>query len=248
MKHRFTVIIIFVLVLAGRLTAQPPNFNAPGGLPPGFPHALLDVFATVPAFHGRIIIQVPNGASNPPSVFQGSLSALSGSLRLEVNSFDPGTNMPADEVANLRQLHPIYILRPDKNRMYTAFPTFKSYLETGYYKRSGDEPAAAPQISKGAPTKETLGDQPCAKTQWSVTEASGEHHDITVWTATNLNNFPIQLSIDTPPTLVNFQDLLVEPPEPGMFDPPEGYMRYSGMPDEIQKAIDKSHTNAPAAQ
>jgi hypothetical protein len=228
-----------ILFLTGNFLVQ-AQFRAPGGLPPGFHHALLDALAGAPSFYGRAQIQLSNGPDKEPIAISCDIAVLSGNMRLETESFEPGPNVPPAEAANLRQMHSISILRPDKNRMYMVFPAVRSYVEVAYSKSTGTDAAPAPTINKTPMGKETIGDQPYAKSQWDVTESDGEHYDITVWAATNLGNFPMQIKVGAPPALVNIEDLHLEAPDSSIFEPPAGYTKYEGIQEIIQHSTEKA--------
>ena len=244
MKHllKLTAGILF---LAGNFLVQ-GQFRAPGGLPPGFHHALLDVLAGGPSFYGRAKIQMSNGPDKEPTSVSCKIAVLSGNMRLEADSFEAGSNLPPAEVAQLKHMHSISILRPDKNRMYMVFPEFRSFVEIAYCKSTGTDAAPPPKINKTPLGNEPVGDQPYAKSQWNVTESDGEQYDMTVWAATNSGNFPIQIKVGAPPVLVEFQDLHLEPPNSSLFEPPIGYTKYEGIQEIIQREAEKAqNTNAP---
>ena len=90
-----------ILLLAGNFLVQ-GQFPAPGGLPPGFHHALLDVLAAGPSFYGRARIQLSDSPDKNSMSFSCDVAVSSGNMRLEVNSFEPGTNVPPAEVAQLK--------------------------------------------------------------------------------------------------------------------------------------------------
>ena len=244
MKHllKLTAGILF---LAGNFLVH-GQFRAPGGFPPGFHHALLDVLAGGPSFYGRAQIQMSNGPDKEPASVSCKIAVLSGNMRLEADSFEAGSNLPPAEVAQLKHMHSISILRPDKNRMYMVFPEFRSFVEIAYCKSTGTDAAPPPKINKTHMGNEPVGGQPCDKSQWNVTESDGEQYDMTVWAATNSDNFPIQIKVGAPPTLVEFQDWHLEPPNSSLFEPPTGYTKYEGIQEIIQREAEKAqHTNAP---
>jgi hypothetical protein len=244
MKH-LSKFIAGIVLLSGNFIVQ-AQFRAPGGLPPGFHHALLDALAGIPFFYGTATVQVPNGPDQPPTSLSCNVSGLSGDLRIEVNSFEPGPNVPAAEVAQLKDMRSISILRPDQNRMYMVFPKFRSFVELAYGKSTGTDAVLPAKITKTPLGKDVVADQPCAKSEWNVTEADGEHYDLTIWEASNWNNFPIQVKIGDPATVVNFQDLHLESPNSALFVPPAGYTKYEGIQQIIQSQTEKApNTNAP---
>ena len=203
-------------------------------------HALLDVLAGGPSFYGRAKVHLSNGADKDPTIISCDIAVLSGNLRLESDSFEPGANLPPAEAAQVKQMHSVSILRPDRNRMYMVFPSVKSYIELAYSKSTGTDPAPPPKIDKTPLGTEVVGDQPCAKVQMDVTESNGEHYDITTWTATNSSTLPIQIKVGSPSALVELQDLHFEAPDSGIFEPPAGYTKYEGMQELIQRDIEKA--------
>ncbi|MGP8201039.1 MAG: hypothetical protein ACLQU4_16225 [Limisphaerales bacterium] len=232
-----------IFLFTGNFLVQ-GQFLAPGGLPPGFHHALLDVLAAGPSFYGRATVQMSNGPEKDPTIIPCHIAVLSGNMRFEADSFQPGSNVPPAQVAQLKHMHSISILRPDRNRMYMVFPDFKSFVEIAYSKSTGTDAAPPPQISKTRLGSELLGDQPCAKTQWKVTEPDGEHYVISVWVATNSSTFPNQIEIG--PALVTFQNLSMEPPDASLFEPPASYIKYEGIQEIILRDAEKArHTNEP---
>jgi hypothetical protein len=241
MKHLFEV-TLGILLLAGNFLVQ-GQFRAPGGLPAGFHHALLDVLAEEPSFYGQATILLSNGPDKEPTSMSCSIAGLSGSLRLELDSFETGSNVPPAEAAQLRNMHSVTILRPDKNRMYMEFPGFNSFVEIAYSKSTGTEPALPAKITKTVLGKEIVEDQQCQKSQWNIAESDGEQYNAIVWESTNWNNFPIQIKIGSPAAVVEFQELHLEAPNSSLFDLPANYIKYEGIQQNIERQLAKGQTN-----
>jgi hypothetical protein len=127
MQHLLKLTTV-IFLLTGNVLVH-GQFSAPGGLPPGFHHALLDVLAAGPSFYGRATVQMTNGPEKAPTLIPGHVAVLSGTMRFETDFFQPGSNLPPSQVAQLTNMHSISILRPDRNRMYMVFPGFKSFVE-----------------------------------------------------------------------------------------------------------------------
>jgi hypothetical protein len=243
MNHFLTLLMGSVL-LAGNFAVQ-AQFSAPGGLPPGFSHALFDVLAGGPSFSGQATIQVANAPDQAPTTVSCKVDFLQDKMRLEMDSFNPGTNVPAAEAANLKNMQTITILRQDKNRMYLLYPKFRSCVELASSKSTGTDPVPPPVINKNPLGKEVVDDRPCEKCQWNITEVSGEHYDITVWTATNLSSFPVQIRLGPPSAVVAFQTLRMQAPDDNLFEPPAGYTKFQGIQENIMHETQKGQsTNA----
>ena len=238
MKHLFKVAVGF-WVACYAVCAQVP---LPGGLPAGFPHALLDVLGSRPSFYGKAQIQVASAAETN---FDCNVAVLAGNMRLEVSSFQGASNLPSADAVQLGQMHTITLLRPDRNRMYVIYPMFSSYLELPFGPNKGSDPVSLPTVIKTALTNETVDDHPCEQSRWSVTEADGEHYDLSVWMATDYGNFPIQIKLTSPPTVVKFQDVQLQPPDVNLFEPPAQYAKYEGIQELILKTAARMQTNSP---
>src|ERR1700733_3637465 len=89
-----------ILLLAGSFPAH-GQFSAPGGLPPGLNHALLDVLGGGVSFYGRATIQLPNGPDKQPTSVSASIAVLGGNMRVEADAPDPGPNLSPVEATKL---------------------------------------------------------------------------------------------------------------------------------------------------
>jgi hypothetical protein len=236
-------LIAGILWLTGDFVAQ-AQFRAPGGLPPGFHHALFDVLGAGPAFSGHALIHLSDGTNKAPETLSCDIAVLSGTMRLEVDTFETGTNVPPSEAANLKEMHTISILRPDLNRMYLVYPMFHSYVEVPYSKSTGTNSTPPPNIGKSFITNVMVGIQGCVESDWEVTENNGEQYGLLVWSATNLNNFPIRIQLGSPPVTVDFETVHMETPDGSLFVPPPTYIRYEGIQEIIQREAAKPQTAA----
>lgn len=245
MNQLFKLLIGSALLLGSwRGQAQ---FSAPGGLPPGFHHALFDVLTGGPAFSGRAKIGMSNGTDQNPGTISCNIAFLSDKMRVDVDSFDPGTNVPPAEAANVKNIRSSILLRPDRNRMYLIFPQFRAYVELSYSRGAGQDPVPPAVITRNPLGKEAVGIQPCLKSQWNISEVNGDTYDLTVWNATNLDNFPIQIRLGPPTALLEFEDLHMQAPDSGLFETPSGYVRYEGVKEILSKELDKG-TNTNGSQ
>lgn len=231
-------------------SASQAQFSAPGGLPPGFHHALFDVLNGGVPFSGQANIQMVGATGQDASTISCSVAYLAGKMRVEVDSFDPGTNVPPAEAARLKSMRSVMLIRPDVNRMYLLYPDLRSYVEVTYCKSTGTDPAPTPVINRNILGKESIAGQSCEKSQWNITESDGEHYDLTVWAATNSGSFPAQIRLGPPAALVTFQSLNLGAPDANIFEPPSGYVKFSGIQENILRVTEKSQngsspTNAP---
>jgi len=89
--------------------------------------------------------------------------------------------------------------------------------------------------------KETVAGQPCVKNSAVVAGPLGVKSDYTVWTATGLRNFPVQIAAAdevTPVTFI-FSNVDFSAPAPELFQPPTGYIRYNSVPEMMRAVVMK---------
>lgn len=135
----------------------------------------------------------------------------------------------------------IAISRPDKKLSYSVWPGFKSYMETAL---QSTDSASDPQDFKIETTnlgKENLDGHPCDKNKVVVTDKKGVRHESTVWNATDLKQFPIQIeSVQEGNTVrMLFRDVQLAKPAAELFDPPAGYTRYTSMQEMMMTEMMK---------
>lgn len=236
-KKQFLKRTVGSLFLAGSFLVQAQS-GPVGGFSPSLNHALLDVLGDGQSFHARATVQ-SSGSSGFPASYE--IAVLGRNLRLEAESMEVGTNMPADEASRVRQMHSISIVRLDRNRTYLVFPAVRAYVEMLY---TGSNNLAPPKVLITPGGKDMVGEESCLRNHWSISENDGRQFEITCWNSKNWSDFPIRIQIDNPALKVDFQDLHLEAPDPGLFEPPAGYTRYEGIQEALQRNAARSQNDA----
>jgi hypothetical protein len=77
--------------------------------------------------------------------------------------------------------------------------------------------------------KETLDGHPCVKNKLTFTSAKGGKEELTVWNATDLKDFPVQvLAKQSDETVVTrYKQVQLSRPDAKLFDLPAGFKEYS---------------------
>jgi len=235
-----------VLCLGGLAGAQ---LLPVGGPATGFEHILLDLFGRQSDFVATATMHLRDNATNELMTMDCNVDALNGSVYMEMSSFYAGTNA-SPGAAQLKQMPSVTILRPDLDRTYQVFPMFQSYVETALSRDGGTPVESAPRIGKTLLGKETIDDHACEKTAWSVTDAAGTEQKLLVWTAPDLHNFPIQVSIGVPPNtaVLEFVNVQFDPPLAALFSPPAGFIKYEGISSMIMSNATNVSITGPASK
>ncbi|HEY3761881.1 MAG TPA: hypothetical protein VGN23_09050 [Verrucomicrobiae bacterium] len=87
---------------------------------------------------------------------------------------------------------------------------------------------------------ETVAGHPCVKNKAIVTDNQGIKQEFTVWNATDLKNFPVQIiqNDGNDPSTETFSNINFSKPDPSLFVPPSGFKKYND-PNEIIRAVTK---------
>jgi hypothetical protein len=96
---------------------------------------------------------------------------------------------------------------------------------------SKDEIAASEKtytITKEKLGRETFEGHPCEKNKVTLTDDKGVKHLATVWNATDLKDFPVQIRITEQDStlLMKFRDVKLAKPDPSRFNAPSGLAKY----------------------
>jgi hypothetical protein len=90
---------------------------------------------------------------------------------------------------------------------------------------------------------ETVAGHTCVKNKAVVTDAQGETNEYTVWNATDLKNFPVQIAWydenDDSLTTQTFKNINFSKPDPSLFVPPSGFTKYDDMVGMINAIMKK---------
>lgn len=161
-----------------------------------------------------------------------------GKMRMEFDlSQFKSAQAPAQFLANAKQYgmdQIVVISRPDRGISWSAYPHAKAYAEVT---NSTEETAALSanyKIDKSPAGKETLDGHACEKNMVTLSGEKGEKLETTVWNATDLHAFPLQMQmpVDTNNTiLIKFRDVKFTPPDRKQFDEPSSLTKYNSAED-----------------
>ncbi|MGA9877048.1 MAG: hypothetical protein WBQ21_14700, partial [Solirubrobacteraceae bacterium] len=140
--------------------------------------------------------------------------------------FDPGT------IALLRQIGQdrlISIDRPDEHKDFDIYPGRHAYVEKPIEVSSN----SGPEPVKTLQGHETIDGHLCNRYQLAF--QTNADFSATIWEATDLNNFPIQMEFGKGDlhVKIHYHDVKLGEPDPGLFEVPKGYTRYASVDDML---------------
>jgi hypothetical protein len=190
------------------------------------------ILADNPAFTANLEYHSYAVAAPTGLVEQGKLSYVNGSTRFETFMSAGDPNLPLVDASILQQLgmdQLITISRPDKQMNYSIYPRMKAYVQRPIPASELAAFASDYQLDVTRAGDENVLGQNCVKNTVVVTGPDGVAHQLTVWNATDLNDFPIKIQSDEsgPTVFMLFRDLNLSMPDAAQFVPPVGYQKYS---------------------
>lgn len=214
------------------------------GASPGLNAALLRLFGGVTAFTAQLELRMVDAKGvetlNAPMKF----SLLDGKMRgdLDVTKLK-SKDLPAlaaTAASSVGMDRVITLVRPDKKETYLLYPKFQACVAAPLEDEDVNALKKPAKLEKTPLAKETLDGHPCIKTKVVVTEPDGRKHTATVWSATDLKDFPVQIQTvdDTDTIIMRFRQVKFERPAAKDFDLPAGTKKYDDA-GELSKAVMK---------
>ena len=219
------ITLVALLFSSGMVLAQAPGMGA-GNVNA----AMVKLFGTNTGFSARAEFHVIDKRQKETDMMPANYAFLDGKTRMEIDLTQvKSADIPASALATLKQLsmdQTVVISRPDKKLTYSIYPRAKVYAEIPLTK----EETAATDIS------------------FKVERASLVKTEATVWTATDLKGFPIQMQMAPDVDnmmLIKFKDLKLAKPDAKQFEPPAAMTSYDSA-EKMREALMKAA--APAAR
>ena len=215
------------------------------GASPGLNAALVRLFGNVTGFTAQLEIRVTdtNGTEtlNAPMKF----SLLDGKMRgdLDVTKLK-SKDLPAlaaSAASSVGMDRVITLVRPDKKETYLLYPKFEACVVAPLDDEDISALKKPAKLDKTPLARETLDGHPCVKSKVVVTEPDGRKHAATVWNATDLKDFPVQIqTVDNGDTIVmRFRQVKFERPVAADFDLPAGTTKYNDATELTQAVLKK---------
>ena len=221
---------LFVTAGLNRALAQMPST---GGGANAMNAALNKLFGANTAFSAHAEFRVLDKSQKEVNFLPMNYEYLDGKTRVEMDLNQIKSSQgPAQYLPNLRQFGMdlnYVITRPDQKVTISIYPKAKSYAQIPM---SSDEKTALERtytLEKTSLGKETIDGHACDKQKITLTSDKGEKAEATVWSATDLKDFPLQLQMPTDPTgsvLIKFKDVKLSKPDAKQFEAPTTMTKY----------------------
>lgn len=232
---RLSIVASLVFSLAPHLHAQMPGA---GSNPMNT--AMLKLFGQHTNFTATSEVNVKDGAGDATEL-SFSMAMLDGKMRAEMDLANMKNKMlPPEAVTQMKKMgmdRTTYIIRPDKKVSYLVYPGLNSYVQMPITEADSQAMKEA-KINITEIGKETIDGHPCVKNKVLVTDDKGKTQEATVWNATDMKNFPIQMQMKEKESTVvmKYKNVQFAKPDAKKFEAPAGMTKYDNM-QQLQQVM-----------
>ncbi len=246
MKLRLLAVVLLSFSFAIQTEAQQRRSGGGGfgSQQPRFDSAMAKLFGKNTAFSSDIVMEMKSEAAG--MTMPGKISFLDGKSRFEMNMANAkGASLPpqaAEQMKAMGMAEIISITRPDKKEQYLVYPGLKSYAAIpSTDAQATDAAKKTDDLKKTELGKETINGHPCTKYKVQLTDDTGKEHETTIWSASDLKDFPIKIEMTNEgvPSTITFNNLKFDKPEESLFNPPADFQRYTDPNTMMREAMMK---------
>jgi len=215
--------------------------------------ALAKLFGDHKAFTAKLDVRVYDENEKDKASVPMDFARLDDKMRMELDAEQlVNAAMPGGSGAFLKQLNMdriILTLRPDQEARFLTFPGIQSTLKNALTAAEKADFAKQPKLETTALGKETLDGRACVKSKVVATDDKGTQTEYTVWRATDLKDFPVQIITkekkDT--VIMRYKDVKLAKPDAKLFDTPADCKEYTDSKEMLQAVMMKMMNDAAAA-
>jgi hypothetical protein len=229
---------LFLLLAAAAFT-QFTTFAQPGSPMSGSGAAMSKFFGKNNNFSAKCDMKATDASGKDIMSGTMNLAMLGDKVRSEIDmSQMTSSKMPpgaADSMKKMGLAQVVSIVRVDQKMMYMIYPGMKSYAKMPLPLDEASITNKEPKIEMTKLGDETIDGHKCVKNKAVFTADNGTKISATLWNATDMKDFPIQIQTDNEGMnmLMHYKDIQFTKPDAALFEPPAGYTAY----DDIQKMM-----------
>jgi hypothetical protein len=163
-----------------------------------------------------------------------TFTLLGTSIRVEVDMTQMRNREQPDALAQVKPLgldSVVSIIRPEQRRTLIAFPKLRAFVKLDLPPGEADAFLTHTKIERTRAGTEKMDGHPCVKQRVVITDNAGKKSEATVWTATDLRNFPVCVATREKEgtVVIRFRQIQFTRADPAQFEPPAGYAECADM-------------------
>ena len=219
---------------------------------PGMNAAMSKWFGGNTNFIAKVEAHVLDKNQQETTTMPMSFEMLGNRIRVDINWGQiKSRELSPEYVTTMKQVgldQMVNVLLPDKKLILTIYPSLKSYAQTAMPKEDVESAEKDYKIDKAHVGKETIDGHPCQKNDVTLTDDKGGKQRATLWNATDMKDFPIQMQLteDENTVILKFKDVKLGRPDSAHFEAPAGMAKFDSVNALMSDAITKKMNSAPA--
>ena len=233
--------LVMLFLLAGVVSGA-AQFDGPGS--PGVTASLLRLFGTNTAFTAQAEVQILGPDHKERVGMPMTFTRLDSKIRVEVDVARMRNREQPDALARLAPLgldRVISLIRPEQRTTSVAFPKLQSVVKLPMPPVEADAFLKKAKLERTRLAQEKMEGHPCVKQRVVITDDKAQKHEATVWTASDLRDFPVCVATregnDT--VVMRFRQVQFTRADAKLFEPPSGYTEYPDMQSLMAGAVVK---------
>jgi len=236
------VLTLLLVLVRGAVLAQLPSLNlSAAAAAPGTDFATMSrLYGGHTGFTAKYEVRMYDQRQKETINAEMKLAYLENKTRLEIDTAQmKNQDLPAGIAGQLKQVgmdQVVTLIRPDRKTIHVLYPKLEACLTQPLPKDPG-----SPKMDKQVLGKETLDGHPCVKHKVTFTSETGGKEELTVWNATDLKDFPVQVLIkqndDT--IITRHRQIELTRPQARLFDLPPGFKEYHDTQSFVQGIMAK---------
>lgn len=242
MKRIYTLLTLSAaLFLSLPSRAQMPNPGQAAGLNA----AMTKLFGDVTAFSSKATVRMLDKNQKETMVMPLNFALLDGKIRAEIDLTQIKSKDIQPEAMNMfKQMgmdKMTTIIRPDRKSTMVVYPSMQAYAEVPMSKEDAENSSKEYKVTSTKIGTETIDGHPCEKHKVVVSGDKGEKHEATVWKASDLKNFPVQMQIpqNEGAVVMNYREVQTSRPDAKNFEAPAGFTKHASIEKLMEGAMMK---------
>lgn len=208
------------------------QFDGPSS--PGVTASLLRLFGTNTAFTAQAEVQILGPDQKERVGVPMVITRVETKIRVEVDMARMRNREQPDALAQLAPLgmdRVISLMHPEQRTTWVLFPKLQSVVKLAMPHAEADAFLQKAKLERTGLAKEKMEGHPCVKQRVVITDQQAQKHEATVWTASDLREFPVCVATregsDT--VVIRFRQVQFTRADAKFFAPPAGWTEYADM-------------------
>ena len=212
----------------------------------GLSTAMLKLFGSNTTFASEADVRMVDKSGAETMRLPISMARLEDKVRVEVDlSKVRSKDLTPDVAESLKQIgmdKMVSIVRPDKKFTLVIYPSLRAYAEAPMSKRDAADLEQHYTMETTKIGREAIDGHACEKNKVKILGGNGQKHEATVWNATDLQRFPLQIEMKQPDATVvmHFNKPNLKKPDTQLFEAPAEFAKQPSVEKLMESAMMKA--------